>query len=69
MVVDILPAEKINPPAPQPKKMSKGVFKVKAMFRRKSTESTSHIGEAYLEPDVVEELVEEGSAMLSERFV
>ncbi|KAF5817678.1 putative protein-serine/threonine phosphatase [Helianthus annuus] len=65
MVVDILPAEKINPPVPQPKK--KGVFKVKAMFRKKSTESTSQI-EEYLVPDVVEELVEEGSAMLSERL-
>ncbi|CAI9267044.1 unnamed protein product [Lactuca saligna] len=69
MVVDILPAEKTNPPPmPQHKKMTKGVFKVKAIFKRKSTESTSHIGEEYLEPDVVEELVEEGSAMLSERF-
>ncbi|KAK9074297.1 hypothetical protein SSX86_006894 [Deinandra increscens subsp. villosa] len=66
MVVDIMPAEKINPPVPQPRK--KGVFKVKAMFRKKSTESTSQI-EEYLVPDVVEELVEEGSARLSERFV
>lgn len=70
MVVDILPAEKTNPPPmPQHKKMTKGVFKVKTIFKRKSTESTSHIGEEYLEPDVVEELVEEGSAMLSERSV
>ncbi|XP_023728491.1 probable protein phosphatase 2C 12 [Lactuca sativa] len=69
VVVDILPAEKTNPPPmPQHKKMTKGVFKVKTIFKRKSTESTSHIGEEYLEPDVVEELVEEGSAMLSERF-
>ncbi|KAI3762940.1 hypothetical protein L1987_53382 [Smallanthus sonchifolius] len=67
MVVDILPAEKINPPVPHPKKMTKGVFKVKAMFRKKSSESTSQI-EEYLVPDVVEELVEEGSARLSERF-
>lgn len=70
MVVDILPAERLNPPpvVPQQRKMTKGVFKVKAMFRRKSVESTSHIGEGYLEPNVVEELVEEGSAMLSERL-
>ncbi|KAK9070235.1 hypothetical protein SSX86_010635 [Deinandra increscens subsp. villosa] len=66
MVVDIMLAKKINPPVPQPRK--KGVFKVKAMFRKNSTESTSQI-EEYLVPDVVEELVEEGSARLSERFV
>nr|XP_043637138.1 probable protein phosphatase 2C 12 [Erigeron canadensis] len=68
MVVDILPAEKIIPPVPQPKKMSKGVFKVKAMFRKKCTESTSQMGEEYLVPDVVEELIEAGSAILSERL-
>ncbi|XP_071733276.1 probable protein phosphatase 2C 12 [Rutidosis leptorrhynchoides] len=68
MVVDILPAEKINPPVPQQKKMAKGVFKVKAMFKKKSSETTSRIGEEYIEPDVVEELVEEGSAKLSERL-
>nr|GEU76487.1 probable protein phosphatase 2C 12 [Tanacetum cinerariifolium] len=67
MVVDILPAEKINPqPAPQPKKMTKGVLKVKAMFRKKSVESTSQIGGESVEPDFLEEMLEEGSAMLSE---
>lgn len=37
------------------------------MFRKKSSES-SYIDKEYTEPDVVEELYEEGSAMLSERF-
>lgn len=66
IVVDILPQEK-PAPIPPPKKQGKGVFK--SMFRRKSSESSSTIDKEYLEPDVVEELFEEGSAMLSERFV
>lgn len=37
------------------------------MFRKKSSESSS-IDKEYMEPDVVVELYEEGSAMLSERF-
>jgi len=37
------------------------------MFRKKSSESSSTDKE-YMEPDVVVELYEEGSAMLSERF-
>ncbi|KAI3684737.1 hypothetical protein L6452_33962 [Arctium lappa] len=68
MVVDILPADKTNPPVPHPKKMTKGVLKVKGIFRKKSSGSTSQIEDEYLEPDVVEEMVEEGSAMLSERL-
>lgn len=41
----------------------------KSMFRKRSSESSSHFEREYNEPDVVEELFEEGSAMLSERFV
>jgi len=37
------------------------------MFRKKSSESSSCNDKDYVEPDVVEELYEEGSAMLSER--
>lgn len=40
---------------------------LKAMFRKKSSESSS-IDKEYMEPDVVVELYEEGSAMLSERL-
>lgn len=65
IVVDILPPEKNLPVAP-PKKSGKGVFK--AMFRKKSSETSSQVDQEYTEPDVVEELVEEGSAMLSERL-
>lgn len=68
IVVDVLPPEKNSPPLPPPpKKQGKGVFK--AMFRKKPSESTSQADkEEYVEPDVVEELFEEGSAMLSDRF-
>lgn len=70
MVVDILPADKTNPPVPvpHPRKMTKGVRKVKGIFRKKSSGTTSQIDDEYLEPDMVEEMVEEGSAMLSERL-
>ncbi|XP_052736844.1 probable protein phosphatase 2C 12 isoform X2 [Vigna angularis] len=59
---------KEKPPvsAPQTKKPVKGMLK--SMFRRKSSESSSYNDKDYVEPDVVVELYEEGSAMLSERF-
>ncbi|KAL2458942.1 putative protein phosphatase 2C 12 [Forsythia ovata] len=67
IVIDIQLPEKPNPPQPPPKKQGKGVFK--AMFRRKPSEASSQIDkEEYCEPDVVEELFEEGSAALSERL-
>ncbi|KAG6786523.1 hypothetical protein POTOM_008129 [Populus tomentosa] len=66
IVIDIVPPEKPAAPLPQPKKLGRGVFK--SMFRKRSPESSSQIDKEYLEPDVVEELFEEGSAMLSERF-
>ena len=66
IVIDILPQEKPPPPpVPAPKKQVKGVLK--NMFRRKSPESSSNTDREYVEPDVLEELFEEGSAMLSER--
>lgn len=64
IVVDILPQEKNNPPLPPPKK--KGVFK--GMFKKKAAESSSNHDKEYMEPDVVEEMFEEGSADLSERL-
>ncbi|KAF5796966.1 putative protein-serine/threonine phosphatase [Helianthus annuus] len=68
IVIDILPPEKTNPPLQPPKKTGKRVFK--AMFRKRSTEEPPklHDEEEYFDPDLVEELVEEGSAMLSERL-
>ncbi|KAL2318583.1 hypothetical protein Fmac_032459 [Flemingia macrophylla] len=66
IVVDILPQEKPPVPVPHPKKPVKGMLK--SMFRKKPSESSSYIDKEYMEPDVVEELYEEGSAMLSERL-
>ncbi|EYU25409.1 hypothetical protein ABFS82_03G045100 [Erythranthe guttata] len=71
IVVDILPPEKNEPPKPPLKKQGKRVFK--SMFRKKSSESSSQRGrnkeeEENLEPEMVEELFEEGSASLSERL-
>lgn len=67
IVIDIQPPEKVpaGPVAP-PKKQGKGVFK--SMFRKKSPESSSQVGKEHSEPDMLEELFEEGSAMLAERF-
>ena len=67
IVIDIQPPEKV-PAAPSapPKKQGKGVFK--SMFRKKPSESSSQVGKEYSEPDLLEELFEEGSAMLADRF-
>ncbi|KAF8406333.1 hypothetical protein HHK36_008420 [Tetracentron sinense] len=66
IVVDIVPPEKLISSLPPPKKQGKGVFM--NMFRKKSSESSSHVDSEYSEPDVVEEMFEEGSAMLAERL-
>lgn len=62
-MVDILPPEKPTP-SQQPKKPGIGVFK--NMFRKKSSESSSL---ADTPDDVFEEMFEDGSAMLSHRYV
>ncbi|KAK1366121.1 hypothetical protein POM88_041682 [Heracleum sosnowskyi] len=56
-----LQAPEKSPLAP-PKKQ--GISTFKSMFRRKSSESPLSVEKDYNEPDEVEELVEEGSAML-----
>ncbi|CAL5204666.1 unnamed protein product [Lathyrus oleraceus] len=66
IVVDILPQEKPHTSAPTQKRPVKGMLK--AIFRKKSSEPSSYIEKEYIEPDMVRELYEEGSAMLSERF-
>ncbi|KAF4358958.1 hypothetical protein G4B88_018807, partial [Cannabis sativa] len=66
IVIDVLPLEKAAASLAPPKKHGKGVFK--SMFCKKSLESTSSVDKEYIEPDVVEELFEESSAMLSERL-
>lgn len=67
IVIDILPLEKPPTSVPTQKKPVKGMLK--SIFRKKSSESSTFIEKEYLEPDVVQELYEEGSAMLSERLV
>ncbi|PSR99761.1 Protein like [Actinidia chinensis var. chinensis] len=66
IVIDMQPPEKPTPTLPPPKKPGKGVFM--SMFRKKPSESSSQTEKEYCEPDMVEELFEEGSAMLSERL-
>ncbi|KAL3754521.1 hypothetical protein ACJRO7_001717 [Eucalyptus globulus] len=66
IVIYILPQDKPMASLPPPKKPGKGVFK--SMFCKKSSESSSQIDQEYIEPDVVEELYEDGSTMLSERL-
>ncbi|XP_071731439.1 probable protein phosphatase 2C 12 [Rutidosis leptorrhynchoides] len=66
IVVDILPPEKTNSHIPHTKKTGKKVLK--SMFRRKSSGSPPQVDDVYLPLDVVEELIEEGSALLSERL-
>ncbi|PIA56426.1 hypothetical protein AQUCO_00700626v1 [Aquilegia coerulea] len=68
IVVDILPPEKLEANMP-PKKhaMGVGVGVFKNMFRKRPSESSS-LDKDYSEPDVVEEIFEEGSAMLAERL-
>lgn len=67
-MIDILPQEKPAAPLAPPKRQGgKGVFK--SMFKKKPCESSSSVEQEYIEPDTVEEIFEEGSASLSERFV
>jgi hypothetical protein len=64
IVVDILPPEKLSPPI---KRHGKGG--IIGLFRRRSSDEMSEdqMDRGCLEPDVVEEIYEEGSAMLAQR--
>ncbi|KAG8063145.1 hypothetical protein GUJ93_ZPchr0003g17727 [Zizania palustris] len=64
IVVDILPPEKLSPPL---KKHGKGG--IKALFRRRPSDELAEdqMDRGCLESDVVEEIYEEGSAMLAQR--
>ncbi|XP_051188102.1 probable protein phosphatase 2C 69 isoform X2 [Lolium perenne] len=64
IVVDILPPEKLAP-SPPTKWQGKIVNK---MFCRKHPDMSFKTDTEYAEPDVVEELFEDGSAMLSKRL-
>jgi hypothetical protein len=74
-VVDILPPEKLAPSPPtkwQGKTVLNNMFRVDLknnMFRRKNSDASFKIDREYAEPDVVEEIFEDGSAMLSRRYI
>ncbi|EAZ09387.1 hypothetical protein OsI_31661 [Oryza sativa Indica Group] len=65
IVVDILPPEKLAP-SPPTKRQGKIVFN--NMFRRKHTDVSFILDREYAEPDEVEEIFDDGSAMLSKRL-
>ncbi|KAK7352401.1 hypothetical protein VNO80_17822 [Phaseolus coccineus] len=66
IVIDVYPQEKQPTSVTTQKKPVKG--RLKSIFRKKSSESSSYVDKQYQEPDMVQELYEEGSAMLSERL-
>ena len=64
IVVDIIPPENELPPPPPPRKQNK----LRALlFRKKSRDPVSKLSKKLSAVDIVEELFEEGSAMLAER--
>lgn len=65
IVIDMLPPEKPSPAVPPVKNSKKKIFK---LFRKKLSEPTS-IDNDFSEPDLVEEIFEDGSAVLSQRFL
>jgi integrin-linked kinase-associated serine/threonine phosphatase 2C len=62
-VIDILPPEKLAPNPPK----RQGKIAFNNMFRKKSPYVPFKTDSEYAEPDVVEEIFEDGSAMLSKR--
>lgn len=66
VVVDIIPPYSRAQPSPPPKKYDK----LKALlFRKKCTRSANKLAKKLAAVGIVEELFEEGSAMLAERLV
>ena len=65
VVVDIIPSDHLTSPQLSPKKNQN---KLKSLFRRRSHSSVGKLGGKSASFGSVEELFEEGSAMLEERF-
>lgn len=65
IVVDIIPPDNSAPPSLPPKKQNK--FRA-LLFRKRSHDSASKLSRKLSAVGIVEELFEEGSAMLAERF-
>ncbi|KAF0890304.1 hypothetical protein E2562_002716 [Oryza meyeriana var. granulata] len=68
IVIDIIPPEKLSPTVQPPKKAGKGLFK--SIFHRKTTsDSPSHADkDQCTQPDLVEEVFEDGCPSLSRRL-
>lgn len=64
IVVDIIPPDNELPPAPPPKKRNK---LRDLLFRKRSRDSAVKLSKKLSAINIVEELFEEGSAMLAER--
>ncbi|XP_054824857.1 probable protein phosphatase 2C 15 [Prosopis cineraria] len=64
IVIDIIPPDNAMPPPPPPKKQNK----LRALLFRKSSDSASMLAKKLSTVHIVEELFEEGSAMLAERL-
>ena len=65
VVVDIIPSDHLTSPQLSPKKNQN---KLKSLFRRRSHSSVGKLGGKSASIGSVEELFEEGSAMLEERY-
>jgi hypothetical protein len=65
VVVDIIPSDHLTSPQLSPKKNHN---KLKSLFRRRSHSSVGKLGGKSASIGSVEELFEEGSAMLEERY-
>ncbi|KAK1394060.1 PPM-type phosphatase domain-containing protein [Heracleum sosnowskyi] len=65
IVVDVIPPDNSAPPSPPPKKQNR--FRA-LLFRKRSHDSASKLSRKLSAVGIVEELFEEGSAMLAERF-
>ncbi|KAF7827777.1 putative protein phosphatase 2C 15 [Senna tora] len=64
IVVDIIPPDNVSSSPPPPKKQNK----LRALlFRKRSRDSASKLSKKLSAVNIVEELFEEGSAMLAER--
>ncbi|KAJ0981495.1 hypothetical protein J5N97_009750 [Dioscorea zingiberensis] len=66
IVVDILPPEKLTPSVSPCKKQS--MVKFKSVFCRRSCDSSAHYQRELSEPDLVEDIFEDGSAVLAQRL-
>ncbi|KAK1374607.1 PPM-type phosphatase domain-containing protein [Heracleum sosnowskyi] len=65
IVVDVIPPDNSAPPSPPPKKQNR--FRA-LLFRKRSHDSASKLSRKLSAVGIVEELFEEGSAMLAERL-